>query len=137
MQWQLGFYKFVHTNFVFVRKTSNLFVRIREGFQHVMLRTACTIIEDAPFFSLILNTSVKHFCPTLGASLIGDFSSNHNKKLKFIVPFKVFLNAVPWYDRTLEQTSFWVITNRFGPAQQDKIGLGTSSNLHTLSYSLT
>ena len=38
-----NFYKFVHTNFVFVRKTSNLFVRIREGFQHVMLQMACTV----------------------------------------------------------------------------------------------
>ena len=37
------FYEFVHTNFIFVRKTSNLFVRIREGFQHVMLRIACTV----------------------------------------------------------------------------------------------
>ena len=40
-----NFYEFVHTNFVFVRKTSNLFVRIREGFQHVMLRMACTVLS--------------------------------------------------------------------------------------------
>ena len=39
-----NFYEFVHTNFVFVCKTSNLFVRIREGFQHVMLQMACTVI---------------------------------------------------------------------------------------------
>ena len=38
-----NFYEFVHTNFVFVRKTSNLFVRIREGFQHVMLQMACIV----------------------------------------------------------------------------------------------
>ena len=38
-----NFYEFIHTNFVFVRKTLNLFVRIREGFQHVMLRMACTV----------------------------------------------------------------------------------------------
>ena len=39
----MNFYEFVHTNFVFVCKTLNLFVRIREGFQHVMLQMACTI----------------------------------------------------------------------------------------------
>ena len=36
-------YEFAHTNFVFVRKTSNLFIRICEGFQHVMLQMACTV----------------------------------------------------------------------------------------------
>ena len=39
----MNFYEFVHTNFVFLRKTSNSFVRIREGFQHVRLRMACTV----------------------------------------------------------------------------------------------
>ena len=38
-----SFLQIFHTNVVFVRKTSNLFVRIREGFQHVMLRMACTV----------------------------------------------------------------------------------------------
>ena len=41
----MNFYEFIHTNFVFVYKTSNLFIRICEGFQHVMLRMACTVIE--------------------------------------------------------------------------------------------
>ena len=40
------FNEFVHTNFVFVRKTSNLFVRIHEGFQHVMFRMACTVLHS-------------------------------------------------------------------------------------------
>ena len=30
-------YKFVHMKFVFVCKTSNLFIQIREGFKHVRL----------------------------------------------------------------------------------------------------
>ena len=38
-----NFYEFIHTNFVFVPKTSNSFVRIREGFQHILLRMACTV----------------------------------------------------------------------------------------------
>ena len=41
----MNFFEFIHTNFVFVCKTSNLFIRICEGFQHVMLRMACTVIE--------------------------------------------------------------------------------------------
>ena len=40
-----SFYKFVQTNFVFFCKTLNSFVRIREGFQHVMLRMACTVSD--------------------------------------------------------------------------------------------
>ena len=39
----MNFYELVHTNFVFVCKTSNLFVQIRESLQHVMLQMACTI----------------------------------------------------------------------------------------------
>ena len=46
MKWKLHFYEFVHTNLIFVHKTSNLFVRIREGFQHVMLQMACTVVSD-------------------------------------------------------------------------------------------
>ena len=45
-------YDLVHTNFVFVRKTSNLFVQIREGFQHVTLRMACTVHRDNVFMRL-------------------------------------------------------------------------------------
>ena len=30
----MNFYEFVHTNFIFVHKTSNLSIRIHEGFQH-------------------------------------------------------------------------------------------------------
>ena len=41
----MNFYEFIHTNFVSAWKTSNLFIRICEGFQHVMLRMACTVIE--------------------------------------------------------------------------------------------
>ena len=83
----------------------------------------------------------------MGATLIRNFSRNHNKKLKFIVhcsfltAFKDF-SVVNFYkfkivaSFTLKQMSFWVITNRFGPAQQDKIGLETSTNLYALNYSL-
>ena len=50
----MNFCEFVHTNFVFVRKTSNLFIQIYEGFQHVMLQMACTVILHTnlthPFF---------------------------------------------------------------------------------------
>ena len=46
------------------------------------------------FFSLILKTSIKNFHPTLGASLIGDFSGNDIKKLKLIVHFKLLLKTV-------------------------------------------
>ena len=81
------------------------------------------------FFSLILRTSIENFRPTLGASLIRDFFGNHNKKLKFTVHFLTVLKTVPWYDRTLKRTSFWTITNRFGLAQQDKIGSETRANL--------
>ena len=59
----MNFYEFVHTNFVFVCKTSNLFVRIREGFQHVMLQMACTvcIICGIDAFSLTtLNLSASY-----------------------------------------------------------------------------
>ena len=38
-----------------------------------------------------LKTMVRKFDSTLGASLITDFSGNHNSKLKFIVHFLQFL----------------------------------------------
>ena len=88
------------------------------------------LAEDAPFSSLILKTSVKNFHPALGASLIVDFSGNHNKKLKIIFHFLAFLKTVQKYNRTSKRTSFWAITNRFGLAQQDRIGLEASANLY-------
>ena len=75
------------------------------------------------------------FRSTLGASLIKEFSGNHNSKLKFIVHFLLFLKTVPWYDRTSKRTSFWAFTIKFGPAQRDKIGLEASAKL--LHYLLT
>ena len=47
------------------------------------------IIEDTPFLSLILKTSVKKFPVPLDASSIGDFSGNHNQNLSlFFAVFK-------------------------------------------------
>ena len=48
--------------------------------------------EDAIFCVDIFRTSMEKFRPTLGASLIRDFSGNHSKILKFIFPF---LKTVP------------------------------------------
>ena len=45
-----NFHEFVYKNFVFVCKTSNLFIRICESFQHVMLKTACTVIVACHLF---------------------------------------------------------------------------------------
>ena len=78
---------------------------------------------------------MREFPSTLGASLIRDFSGNHDNKLKFINHFLPFLKTVPWDDRTLKRTSFWTNKIKSGPAQQEKIGLEASAKL--LHYLLT
>ena len=88
--------------------------------------TYCTPNKRRIFFELNFKDLYKSFRPTMGVSLIRYFSGNRNKKLKFIVHFLPFLKTVPWNVRTLKQTSFWAITNRFGLAQQEKIVLETN-----------
>ena len=94
------------------------------------------LIEDA-HFKANFKTGVKNFYPTLGATLIEDFSGNHNKKFKSIDHFLPFLKTVTSYDRTSKRMSFWAITSRFRQAQQDKIGSEMRANLYALNKSLT
>ena len=72
--------------------------------------TVIRLIEDAPFLSLILKTSVNNFRPALGMSL--GTSPGTIKKLKLTVHILHL---------------FWVTKGRFRQAQQEKICLEISA----------
>ena len=57
-------------------------------------------IKKPSAYRVNLKTWCKKSRSSLGASLIGDFSGNHNNKLKFIVHSILFSKIVLWYDRT-------------------------------------
>ena len=60
------------------------------------------LIEDAPFLSFILKTSVKIFIQLWVHLSLGTFPGNITKRLKFIVHFLPFLKTVLQYNPTLK-----------------------------------
>ena len=83
-----------------------------------------------PFLHLIVKTSVKIFVQLWVHLKLATFLGTITKNPTFIVHFLPFLKTVRQHDHTLKQTSFGAITNKFGLAQQDKIGLEMSASLY-------
>ena len=66
----MNFKEFVHTNFVFVHKTSNLFVQICEGFQHV------TVCCEWPVLYNLCSNLVSIKSTIRGTFLVGEVLSS-------------------------------------------------------------
>ena len=99
--------------------------------------TVIRLIEDARFLSLISKTSVKTFCPTLGASLIRAFSGNYNKKIKFIVLFMTILKDCSVVRSYFETNVVLGNYKHVWTCLARKTCLETSANFYALKYSLT
>ena len=95
-------------------------------------------MEDAPFLSLILKTSVKYFRQAPGKSLIRDFSGDHNKQfLKFIVHFFTVFKDCSVVRSYFETNVLLGNYKQVWNSRARQIGLEANANLYALMYSLT